>query len=83
MKTLLTNGYIKTAGSWDDQPGFKNRDMHPGALPESPAGHGETDEFDRKKKKKRKKKRLMKNIYQLGIDVPVMDRDIKKQLINL
>ena len=87
MRVIQTEGFKKRAASWDDQPGFVNRDRHPGGLSQRPRDPSEEEIMEYfeqdPKKRKRRKKELKKRIYQLGIDVPVMQRDIKKNLISL
>lgn len=77
MKILQSDSFIRLAGSWDDQPGFVNRDKGDGALNVSPNRGTEGDEaiIDRWKGKTRKRKPKMKSIYQLGIEVPESPRE--------
>ena len=86
MRVLQTNAFRKQAGSWDDQPGFVDRDVGPGGIGNSPSDPSEEeilDGFDPEKRKKRRRKRRTKRIYKLGIDVPLSPREERQPLITL
>lgn len=84
MKTIASSSFLKMAASFDDQPGFVNRDQgHSpfGVLPQR-ANEGDQVIIDRwdDKKKKKKKQPKMKQIYQLGISVPESPREEKARI---
>lgn len=78
MKTLASKSFIiAIASSFDDQPGFVNRDKGYGALNVAPerANEGDEDIIERWEGKKKTKKPKMKQVYQLGLDVPESPRE--------
>ena len=79
MKVIASKNFIKIAGSFDDQPGFVDRDQGHSSLgvPPERANEGDQDIIDRweNKKKSKKKKPKMKQIYQLGLKVPESPRE--------
>jgi len=67
--------FIKLAGSWDTQPGFMDRDMGNSAL-----GYFSWTADEDGERKRRKK---MKRIYQLGITVPLTEKELRQPLLTL
>ena len=79
MQILASDSFLKIAASFDDQPGFVNRDQGDGGLSGTTNRGTEGDEaiIDRweGKKKKNRKKPKMKQVYQLGLIVPESPRE--------
>lgn len=82
MKTIMTISFLKTAASFDDQPGFVNRDQGHSSLGVKPqrANEGDQDIIDRWDGKKKKKRPKMVQIYQLGLYVPESPREEKARI---
>lgn len=77
MRIVASNSFLKIAASFDDQPGFVDRDQGHSSfgVPAQRANEGDQDIIDRWKGKKKKKKPKMKQVYQLGLTVPESPRE--------
>lgn len=80
MKIIETDSFLaKSAGSWDTQPGWKSRDHSNTALLTAPQRGGESKSKIKERWDSEDSEKVldedMKNIYQLGIEVPKTDRD--------
>lgn len=88
MQVIVTEAFRKLAASWDDQPGFVNRDMNPGGI-----GQGgpppNFDEVANSWEIRKRKNRLRRGgdgvirVYQLGLEFPKTRKEEAKTLINL
>jgi superfamily II DNA or RNA helicase len=84
MQILASESFLKIAASFDDQPGFVNRDQGVGGLSGTSPNRGTEgdeaiiDRWDGKKKKRKKPK--MKQVYQLGLTVPESPREEAERL---
>ncbi len=79
MKVYISPSYVKLSSSFDDQRGYINRDMGSGPLPlpNNRATEGDDIIIERWNKRKIKKEnRPMTNIYQLGIKLPMTQKEI-------
>lgn len=90
MQVVVTEAFRKLAASWDDQPGFVNRDMNPGGIGKGePSTDPSDDVLRRWELRKKKRKRPLEQdegvvlVYQLGLEFPKTRKEEARALINL
>lgn len=90
METHLTDSFRKLAASWDDQPGFVNRDMGSGGIGKATPDVGSDDDIIKRwQMRKRRRRRNREDtdgivrIYQLGIETPMTGKEEARPLLNL